>query len=191
MHSGWLRAATVAGESISDRRAGSLEPGTITGANGDRRIFSRRFRPILPWFATRGSGQSSVKWSSAAVIEPRPYTQSVYSIPFSVSYEVDLFGRVRRNVEAANASLQSTAADLGNVQLVLTAELAADYFTLRELDAEYQVVEESVEYQRKALDLVNNDTGRDRERPGSCASRLPCWTQPFRKLPGAAIARAV
>ena len=66
------------------------------------------------------------------------YTQNVYTIPFSLSYEVDLFGRVRHNVEAANASLQSTAADLQNVQLVLTAELAADYFTLRELDAEYR-----------------------------------------------------
>ena len=42
------------------------------------------------------------------------------------------------------------------MQLVLTAELAADYFTLRELDAEYQVVQESVGYQRKGLDLVNN-----------------------------------
>jgi multidrug efflux system outer membrane protein len=85
-----------------------------------------------------------------------PYTQSVYTIPFSLSYEVDLFGRVRHNVEAANASLQSTAADLQNVQLVLTAELAADYFTLRELDAEWQVVQESVGYQRKGLDLVNS-----------------------------------
>jgi multidrug efflux system outer membrane protein len=42
------------------------------------------------------------------------------------------------------------------VQLVLTAELAADYFTLRELDAEYQVVQDSVAYERKGLDLVNN-----------------------------------
>jgi NodT family efflux transporter outer membrane factor (OMF) lipoprotein len=80
----------------------------------------------------------------------------VYTIPFNLSYEVDLFGRVRNNVAAANASLQSTAADLQNVQLVLTAELAADYFTLRELDAEAQVVRESVGYQRKGLDLVNN-----------------------------------
>ena len=69
-------------------------------------------------------------------------------------------------MEAANASLQSTAADLGNVQLVLSAELAADYFTLRELDAEYQVVEESVEYQRKALDLVQ------RRHQGGVASGL-------------------
>jgi NodT family efflux transporter outer membrane factor (OMF) lipoprotein len=83
-------------------------------------------------------------------------TQNAFNIPFSLNYEADLFGRVRHNVEAANASLQSTAADLQNVQLVLTAELAADYFTLRELDAEYQVVEESVQYQRKGLDLVNH-----------------------------------
>ncbi len=84
------------------------------------------------------------------------YTQNVYTIPFSLSYEADLFGRVRRNVEAANASLQSTAADLQNVQLVLTAELAADYFTLRELDAEFDVVQESVDYQKKGLNLVKN-----------------------------------
>lgn len=101
----------------------------------------------------RGSGNRPLN----GLVQPvRPYTQNVYSLPFSLSYEADLFGRVRRNVEAANASLQSSAADLGNVQLVLTAELAADYFTLRELDAEYQVVQESVGYERKGLDLVQH-----------------------------------
>ena len=108
----------------------------------------------------RGSGNRPLNGATRVITANgpaavRPYTQSVYTIPFSVNYEADLFGRVRRNVEAANASLQSRAADLGNVQLVLTAELAADYFTLRELDAEYQVVEESVTLQRKALDLLN------------------------------------
>lgn len=109
----------------------------------------------------RGSGNRPLNGAAPVITangtQPvRPYTQSLYSIPFTASYEADLFGRVRRNVEAANASLQSSAADLGNVQLVLTAELAADYFTLRELDAEYQVVEESAGDQRKALDLLNN-----------------------------------
>ena len=89
-------------------------------------------------------------------IPPVRYAQNVFTVPFSVSYEADLFGKVRRNVEAANATLQSTAADLQNSQLVLTAELAADYFSLRELDAELQVVEESVGYERKGLELVNN-----------------------------------
>ncbi|MFZ0771603.1 MAG: efflux transporter outer membrane subunit [Candidatus Sulfotelmatobacter sp.] len=109
----------------------------------------------------RGSGNRPLNGQQPTILNgvPQrvpPYTQSVYTIPFSLSYEADLFGRVRRNVEAANASLQSTAADLQNVQLVLTAELAADYFSLRELDAEFQVVQESVGYQRKGLDLVND-----------------------------------
>jgi outer membrane protein, multidrug efflux system len=109
----------------------------------------------------RGSGNRPLNGAAPIVVNGAtqtilPYTQNVYTVPFSLSYEADLFGRVRHNVEAANASLQSTAADLQNVQLVLTAELAADYFTLRELDAEVEVVQESVGYQRKGLDLVNN-----------------------------------
>jgi multidrug efflux system outer membrane protein len=85
-----------------------------------------------------------------------PLTQSLYQVPFALNYEVDLFGRARKTLQAANASLQGTAADLQNVQLVLTAELAADYFSLRELDSEYQVVQESVKIQQQGLVLVNH-----------------------------------
>lgn len=112
-------------------------------------------------YRERGSANRPLNGAGPTIVngvaQPiQPYTQNVFAIPFSVNYEVDLFGRVRHNVGAANASLQSTAADLQNVQLVLTAELAADYFSLRELDAEFDVVQESVGYQRKGLDLVNN-----------------------------------
>jgi multidrug efflux system outer membrane protein len=112
-------------------------------------------------YRERGSANRPLNGAGPTIVNGvahpvQPYTQNVFTIPFSLNYEVDLFGRVRHNVEAANASLQSTAADLQNVQLVLTAELAADYFTLRELDAEFDVVQESVGYERKGLDLVNN-----------------------------------
>jgi NodT family efflux transporter outer membrane factor (OMF) lipoprotein len=93
---------------------------------------------------------------NGALPPAEPYIQDVYTVPFSVSYEPDLFGSVRHGVEAANATLQSTAADLQNAQLVLAAELAADYFSLRESDAEYKVVEELVGYESKGLELVNN-----------------------------------
>jgi multidrug efflux system outer membrane protein len=95
-----------------------------------------------------------------------PFTQNNFNVPFSASYEVDLFGRVRRNLEAANASLQASAADLENVRLVLTAELAADYYNLRESDREIGVVRQSVEIQQKGLDLVN------RRHDGGVASGL-------------------
>jgi outer membrane protein, multidrug efflux system len=109
----------------------------------------------------RGSGNRPLNGAAPSVVngvvQPIvPYTQNVYTIPFSLNYEVDLFGRVRHEVEAANASLQASAADLQNVQLVLTSELAADYFSLHELDAEYNVVQESIGYERKGLDLVED-----------------------------------
>src|SRR5579864_7799090 len=101
---------------------------------------------LFPTLAADPSG-SRIRYSGnrPQVIAQTPaITQSVYEIPFALNYEVDLFGRNRKNLQAANANLQGTAADLQNVQLVLTAELAADYFSLRELDSETQVVQESV-----------------------------------------------
>jgi outer membrane protein, multidrug efflux system len=85
-----------------------------------------------------------------------PLTQNAFEIPFGLNYEPDLFGTVRRSMQASNATLQSTAANLYNADLVLTAELAADYFSLRELDAELQVVQESVDIQRRGLELVES-----------------------------------
>jgi len=103
---------------------------------------------------TRYSGNRVLEGANPAQVKPD--TESFFSVPFSVSYEVDLFGSVRRNVEAANATLQSTAANLENTRLVLTAELAGDYFNLRESDREADVVQESVEIQQKGMDLVNH-----------------------------------
>ncbi|MDR3556511.1 MAG: efflux transporter outer membrane subunit [Syntrophobacteraceae bacterium] len=83
-------------------------------------------------------------------------TQSSYLLPFTVSYEVDLFGKVRRTIEAAQASYQANAADLENVRLVLSAELAADYFTLRQLDTEIALLDRTVQALRKGLELVKS-----------------------------------
>ncbi len=85
-----------------------------------------------------------------------PVTQGNYYIPFTVSYEVDLFGQRRRTIEAAQAAYQANAADLENVRLVLTAELAADYFTLRELDSEIGILNRTVQALQKGLELVNS-----------------------------------
>jgi NodT family efflux transporter outer membrane factor (OMF) lipoprotein len=85
-----------------------------------------------------------------------PITQSAWSLPFELSYEPDLFGRTRRSVESANASYQAAGADLENVKLVLTAETAADYFTLCEVDAEIRILDDTVASMEKATALVQN-----------------------------------
>src|SRR5712671_4055384 len=94
--------------------------------------------------------------TSGVVFKLRPVTQNTYAVPFTVSYEVDLFGRRRRSIEAAEASYQANAADLENVRLLVTAQLAGDYFNLRELDSELQILTRTVQALQKGLDLVNS-----------------------------------
>jgi NodT family efflux transporter outer membrane factor (OMF) lipoprotein len=78
------------------------------------------------------------------------------TLPLSVSYEPDVFGRVRRTVEAARSNAQASAGDLESVRLSLHAELAVDYFQLRTLDAEEQLLNDNVVAFEKALQLTQN-----------------------------------
>jgi multidrug efflux system outer membrane protein len=114
--------------------------------------------PLFPTLSTDPSASSNRYSANRPEIvgSTTALTQGLYEIPFALNYEVDLFGRLRKNLQAANANLQGTAADLQNVQLVLSAELAADYFSLRELDAETEVVQESVKIQQQGMALVNH-----------------------------------
>ncbi|MGF6535214.1 MULTISPECIES: efflux transporter outer membrane subunit [Paraburkholderia] len=74
-----------------------------------------------------------------------------------IDYDTDLFGRIRREVEGAKASAEQSADDLANARLVLTTDLASDYYSLRELDAEIDVLNRSVVLQQKALDYVTSE----------------------------------
>ncbi|WP_050479807.1 efflux transporter outer membrane subunit [Herbaspirillum rhizosphaerae] len=82
--------------------------------------------------------------------------QNDFALGLNASYEVDLFGRVQRNVEGARASAEQSAADLENTRLLLSADLATNYFNLRELDVELDVLSRSIELQRKALELATS-----------------------------------
>lgn len=81
---------------------------------------------------------------------------SDFAIPIDASWEPDLWGRVRRTVEASRSEAQATAADLANVSLSLHAELALDYFQLRGLDAQKDLLDSTVIAYQKALDLTQN-----------------------------------
>jgi NodT family efflux transporter outer membrane factor (OMF) lipoprotein len=70
------------------------------------------------------------------------------------SWEPDLWGRVRRTVEAAHSSAQASAADMAAIDLSLHAEMATDYFALRGLDAQAKLLTATVADLERQLDLT-------------------------------------
>ena len=82
--------------------------------------------------------------------------QNDFALTLVASYELDLAGRVQRTVEGATASAAQSAADLENTRLLLTADLASAYFSLRATDLELDVVARSIEVQRRALQFVTD-----------------------------------
>lgn len=67
-----------------------------------------------------------------------------YQIPFDVSYQVDLWGSIRRNVRANAETAQATEAQLENAKLTYQADLAQDYFQLRGTDGDIALLESTV-----------------------------------------------
>lgn len=81
---------------------------------------------------------------------------TAYSLPIELSWEADLWGRIRRSVEANRGSAQASEADLAAAQLSAQAELAQNYFLLRSQDVQKQLLEETVASYQKSLDLTRN-----------------------------------
>ena len=94
--------------------------------------------------------------SRPLVTSATPTNVTDVAIPFDVSYEADVFGRVRHTVEAARSNAQASAADLESVSLSLHAELAVDYFQMRTLDAEEQLLNSNVTSFERALELTQS-----------------------------------
>jgi outer membrane protein, multidrug efflux system len=94
------------------------------------------------------------------------YTYNTFWAPLDLNWELDLFGRVRRETESAQARFRATADDLESAKLSLQAEVASDYFMLRELEAEHALVTDTITTYRRSLELTQN------RRTGGIASDL-------------------
>ena len=94
------------------------------------------------------------------------YTYNTFTVPLEAGWEVDLWGRVRRQVESARAQLAAKADDAAAAQLAVQAEAATDYFALRAFDAEYDLLVRNAETFRRSLELTRH------RRAGGIASDL-------------------
>jgi NodT family efflux transporter outer membrane factor (OMF) lipoprotein len=106
-------------------------------------------RPSLGQFGGLKGGGSSGSSSSFSI-----GSSTDYSLPFDVSWQPDLWGRVRQTVNANVASAQASAADLENVRLTAQAEVASEYFEIRAQDALKQLFDQTVAAYKDSYELT-------------------------------------
>ncbi len=155
-------------EIFGDPQLNALEE-QVNTANQNLKVAEAHFRQaraLIGFFraglfptVTAGASASSVRDSTK-----RPFASSSASgasagdflLTGDVSYEIDLWGRIRRSVTAAREEAQASAADLETARLSLQAELALDYFELRSADAQQRLLNDTVQAFKEALQLTIN-----------------------------------
>jgi NodT family efflux transporter outer membrane factor (OMF) lipoprotein len=112
------------------------------------------------FFPTITGGLSFTRALRSGTLTQNPIAGGIpttdYNLPVNFSWEADLWGRIRRSVEASKASAQASAADLQAARLSVQTALAQNYFQLRALDAQKVLLEATVAAYQKSLDLTRN-----------------------------------
>jgi len=152
-------------EMFGDPQLNALEEQVVV-ANQDLKVAAARFREARAMIhfnraaefptITTGPSITSIRASLHQPYRTSTFTTADFLLPFDLSYELDLWGRVRRTVAAAREEAQATAADLATALLSLQAELAMDYFELRSAHSQQQLLDDTVTAFAAALQLTTN-----------------------------------
>jgi NodT family efflux transporter outer membrane factor (OMF) lipoprotein len=153
-------------EIFGDPELDALEE-QVTVSNQDLKAAEARFREAralvrfnrsaeYPTLAV-GPSASYVKDSNNTPAFPTSVARTGsgdFALPFDLSYEIDLWGRIRRSVAVAREETQATAADVATASLSLHAELAIDYFELRSADMQKKILDETAKAYTDAYRLT-------------------------------------
>jgi NodT family efflux transporter outer membrane factor (OMF) lipoprotein len=123
-------------------------------ARADTRIARADLFPTIT--ANAAAMKSRVSPNSPQYVAGRPTEGNDFNLEADLSYEVDLWGRVRNEIASARANQQASGADLASLQLSVQAEVASDYFDLRSYDMQQQLLDKTVEDYRKSLSLTQS-----------------------------------
>ncbi len=119
-----------------------------------RELTAQASAALLPSLNTRVAQTRTRGTSNSTLLHSN--LQNNFSALLLASWELDLWGSLRRSREAASAAEQASAADLESARLSARAQLAASYFQLRALDAQYRLLNETVAAYERALQITRN-----------------------------------
>ena len=142
-------------EALVDEARASLYP-SLTGSAGVTRSSSGRGSFGSSSLATGTTTTTTTGTTIGSTGGGGTTTRTEYSLEGSASWEIDVWGRIRRQVESNVALAQASAADLANARLSAQALLATDYLDLRVSDALQRVLDETVQNDTRALQITQN-----------------------------------
>ena len=145
---------TVSNQSVAAALANFLAARSVV-----KQTRSQYFPTVAASPSVTRSRQPSLPAQSGSSRTPSTFTE--YSLPLDASWELDFWGRIRNSVKANALEAQATLADLENVRLSVQAEVAADYFEIRALDAQKQLLDATALADEESLKLtqVQQQTG--------------------------------
>jgi NodT family efflux transporter outer membrane factor (OMF) lipoprotein len=124
-------------------------------ARAQLRYYRADYYPTITGGASASRAHTSEnRQPHSTTLSGRTFTDLM--LPVTLSYQADVWGRVRKTVEASREQAQASAADLAAVNLAMHADLALDYFQARSLDAEEQLLNSTVADYQHALQLTQN-----------------------------------
>ena len=129
-----------------------------------RALFSGSERDRWPT-VTAAAGYEGGRLAEAQTLPGQPRKFETYTTGFDASWEIDLFGRVRRGIEAARADTESAEASLRDVQVTLAGDVARNYFQLRSAQRRLDVARQNLDNERETLRITRAryDAGRGTE----------------------------
>ncbi|MRW90056.1 efflux transporter outer membrane subunit [Duganella sp. FT80W] len=157
------KAGTVFWEHFEDAQLNALIEQALA-SNADLRVALARYDSTnallaeskfdyLPTLTTRAElGRQKVSEDQSYGF---PRSHATYDAGVHASWELDLFGRVRREVEGRSALVSASASDLAGMQVLIATDTARSYMELRGLQERLRVVRENISNQRQMLDLVD------------------------------------
>jgi outer membrane protein, multidrug efflux system len=126
----------------------------VTQARAIARITEADFFPTVDLKPSAIRSQQSANRPVEAGAKHTNYAANTFSVPLDLSYELDIWGKVRRAFEAANADARASAAAYETILLTLKSDVAQTYYNLRYLDEELSILGNNIEVLQKSLDLV-------------------------------------
>ena len=108
--------------------------------------------------STTGTSNASMGGTSTASTSTgvSATTSNRFQVPFDLSYEIDIWGRVRRSYESAKAQTQASLYDFEVVRQTLLADLVRNYFNLRSFDAQYAILTRNLDLYQEQVKLTEN-----------------------------------